>query len=369
MLKVYTLEQADKWDEIVHSFPQYEVFYLSGYVKAFELHGDGKPLLFFYTESIQKDSLCGINVVMLRDIGKSDSLSGLIHQDTLYDFSTPYGYGGWLIKHEENGTKEKLFEEYEEWCKEHNIISEFVRFIPNVKNHLACEDYYNIAELGETVTMDLSSPELIWKNISSKNRNVIRKAKKNGVKIYNGRFPEIFDTFLGIYNKTMERDQADEYYFFDSDFYDSILNDLDHNAQVFYAELDDHKIIAAAIMINANKKMYYHLSGSLNEYSSLAATNLLLYSAALWGYENGYHSLYLGGGVGSKDDGLFKFKKSFYRGELHSFFIGKKIFLKNEYNNLLELRKLKNCNSSFFPLYRIHSANSGGNDEEKNLDN
>ena len=90
-----------------------------------------------------------------------------------------------------------------------------------------------------------------------------------------------------IYNSTMEKDDAEEYYYFSSEFYKSVLKDLPQNAQVFWAEKDD-QVIAASIMLTANGRMNYHLSGSLREFSSLAPTNLLLYEAALWEYANGY---------------------------------------------------------------------------------
>lgn len=70
--------------------------------------------------------------------------------------------------------------------------------------------------------------------------------------------------------------------------------------------------------------MNYHLSGSIWEYANLAPTNLLLYEAALWGCANGCKTLYLGGGVGSGEDSLFKFKKAFYRLEVY---IMKKILI------------------------------------------
>lgn len=50
MLSVYSLEQSAQWDAIVRSFPMYDVYWLSGYVKAFKLHGDGEPLLIWYEE-------------------------------------------------------------------------------------------------------------------------------------------------------------------------------------------------------------------------------------------------------------------------------------------------------------------------------
>ena len=181
---------------------------------------------------------------------------------------------------------------------------------------------------------------------------MIRKAQKNNIKIYRGSYPEIYTTFRTIYNATMDKDDADPYYYFDAPFYDSILSDLSHNAQVFYAVFEE-KIIAASIMLAANGKMNYHLSGSLREYANLAPSNLLLYEAALWGSANGYRSLYLGGGVGSCEDSLFKFKRAFYRGDdLNRFCIGKKILDAAKYEELVSLRNDLSEESGFFPRYR-----------------
>lgn len=344
MLSVYTLEQSAKWDNIVRTFAQYDTYWLSGYVRAFQIHGDGEPLLFFY----QDESVRGVNVVMRRDIAKSKHFAGKIPEQTYFDFSTPYGYGGWLM---EGQNTAPLFCAYENWCINNHVVSEFVRFHPVIKNHLLVADSYAVTELGETVAMDLSSPDIIWENITSKNRNMIRKAQKNGVKIYRGSYPEIYETFRTIYNGTMDKDNADPYYYFDKSFYDSILNDLSQNSQVFYAIFEE-KIIAASIMLAANGKMNYHLSGSVREYASLAPSNLLLYEAALWGSANGYRSLYLGGGVGSCEDSLFKFKRAFYRGDnLNRFCIGKKILDAEKYEELVALRDDLEENG-FFPKYR-----------------
>lgn len=342
MFTILTLEQSEKWDSIVRSFKKYDAYWLSGYVKGFQIHGDGDPLLFFYDD----DKVRGINVVMKRDVAKDTHFAGKIEEEKYYDFSCPYGYGGWLIEGEDTGD---LFSTYEKWCANNSIISEFVRFHPMVKNHERCTDFYEVIQLGEVVHMELESPEIIWNNITSKNRNVIRKAIKNNVKIYNGRYPEIYEIFRSIYNSTMDKDDAEDYYYFESEFYTSILKDLPQNAQVFYA-VKDGIVIAASIMLAANGMMNYHLSGSLREYSSLAATNLILYKAALWGFANGYKSLYLGGGVGSGEDNLFRFKKAFYKGNLNHFFIGKRIFKQDKYDELVGMRKP--IETGFFPKYR-----------------
>jgi len=339
---VYTLAQAEQWDAIVRSFREYDTYWLSGYVKAFEIHGDGEPLL-LYCES---GGARGINVVMKRDVAADERFRDLIPAGQYFDLTTPYGYGGWII---EGGNASALFGEYEAWARRCTIISEFVRFHPMLGNHSACEDFYDVVRLGEVVHMDLSSPEDIWSNIISKNRNVIRKAVKNGVRIYNGRFPQIYEIFRTIYNGTMDKDDAEAYYYFEREFYRSVLEDLPLNAQVFYAEKDG-VVIAASIILAANGRMNYHLSGSLREFSSLAPTNLLLYQAALWGCANGYRTLYLGGGVGSEEDSLFKFKRAFYKGELNRFHIGKRIFDRQRYDELTAMRPP--TESGFFPKYR-----------------
>lgn len=342
-LKVFTLERAEEWDAVVRSFKDHDVYWLSGYVKAFEIHGDGTPMLFCYDDGATR----GINVVMKRDVAKDERFAGKIPEGQYFDFATPYGYGGWIIEGENTGA---LFREYQDRLMHDCIVSEFVRFHPMVGNHICASSFYEVIRLGDVVHMDLSSPDEIWNNIISKNRNMIRKAVKNGIRIYNGRFPDIYEKFRMIYNGTMDKDAADKYYYFGEEFYKSVLEDLPQNAQVFWAEKDG-QVIAASIMLAANCRMNYHLSGSVREFSSFAPTNLLLYKAALWGSANGYRTLYLGGGVGSGEDSLFKFKRAFYKGDLNSFFIGKKIYDQGLYDQLLLMRGNVE-NTGFFPEYR-----------------
>lgn len=341
-LSIYYIDQAKEWDDIVKSFFS-DVYYLSGYVKAFQAHGDGEPILFYYDDGKNR----GINVSMKRSISRDFGFREPLDDERYFDLSTPYGYGGWIIE----GDSFQLFKDYERWCQRNNIVSEFVRFHPILSNYTDSLGHYDIVNLGNTVAMELNSPENIWENITSKNRNAIRKAMKSDIKIYNGRFPKIFDDFKRIYDMTMTRDEATEYYYFGDRFYSTLLNELPNNAQIFWAEKEG-VVIAASIILECNGFMSYHLSGGLKEYSTLAPTNLLLYKAALWGCEHGIKRFHLGGGVGSEEDSLFKFKKSFFKGELHSFHIGKKVFNNDAYQELTMLREGLIKDVNFFPVYR-----------------
>lgn len=344
-MTVYTIEQAEAWDALVRTFLNYDVYYLSGYVKAFQLHGDGEPLLFYGEE----DGVRGINVVMKRDIAADPHFAGSLPADTYFDFATPYGYGGWLLEGE--GDPAPIFADYERWCGKYGIVSEFVRYHPVLNNHTREMSFYDVTALGGTIAIDLSSPETIWANLTTQNRGRIRKARRNGVRIYTGRSPELFETFREIYNATMDKDNATDYYYFAPSFYESVCEDLPHNSEVFYAQLPDGTVIAAAIMLWANGRMNYHLGGFRTEYGPIAPTNLLMYEAALWGCGAGCKTLHLGGGVGSGEDNLYRFKKTFYRGEPCRYHIGKKIFDKEKYAALCALRA-DLPDSGFFPRYR-----------------
>ena len=352
MLKTYTLEDCEKWDQIVRSFSDYDVYYLSGYVKAFQLHGDGTPVLFYYEDGDVK----GINVVMKRDIARDEHFAERLPENTYFDFSTPYGYGGWLIENPKNKDTSSLFKKYCEHCRKYHIVCEFVRFHPLIKNHQEASSYYEVIPMGEVVAISLISPEAIWENFISQNRNKIRKSQKGDVRIFHSRSPEIYEVFHKIYDHTMEKDHAVDYYYFEREFYESVLMDLPENAQVFYSRLPDGSVIAASIILMANGRMNYHLSGSLKEYNSLAPVNLLLYKAALWGCANGCKTLYLGGGVGSEEDSLLTFKKSFNKKETERFYIGKKIFDMDMYQKLVDMRQEEIAmirETSYFPAYRV----------------
>lgn len=342
MIKIYDLKQAELWDNVVMSFAEYDVYYLSGYVKAFRIHGDGDPNLLYY----EGDGLRAAYVYMKR----TTDIEGC------YDSITPYGYGGVIFDGDTSENNLRVFwEAYTDKMRKESIVDNFVRYHPILGNSDPMRVVSDVTDMGKTVAFDLTSEKVIWNNITSKNRNMIRKAEKNGIEIFHGKDLGLFTTFRYIYNSTMDKDNAEEYYYFEDAFYESIHNDLYDNYEMFYAVCEG-KIVAMSIVIFANNQMHYHLSGSLSEYRHFAPSNLLLYKAALWGCEQGYKTFHLGGGVGSGEDNLYKFKAAFNRNSNYTFCIGKQIFDQKKYEELIALRKTSvsdfNENSSFFPLYR-----------------
>lgn len=348
MIRTFTLSETEKWDEIVSSFTEHDIYYLSGYSKAFEINGDGKATLIYF----ENDTTRAINVVMMRDLSKFSPFSGKLEENLLFDMATPYGYGGFLV---EGKDIDSLKKEYEEFCKTHHVVSEFVRFHPLLENWKGLECLYDEIHLGNTVYIDTSSKEIIWKNIASRIRTKIRKAQREGVKVYWCRTPEIIEPFMDIYKATMDRDNAEAYYYFDKEFYESIIEDLKDNVLWFYSVING-EIAAMTIFLFCNGQMHYHLSASNSKFQNMSATNLLIYEAAVWACHNGYRTLHIGGGVGAGHDGLYQFKKGFNRGDDSEFYIGQKIFDEDIYKQLIDLRlkgdKAFSYETSYFPKYR-----------------
>lgn len=351
--QIVRMDNSILWNKIVGSFSDYDVYYLSNYVKAFQLHGDGEPLLICYESN---DFRC-INVVMKRDISKFYLFKDKIEPGTIFDTITPYGYGGFLF--EGNVCKEGLSRFYEEYVNllysEEHVIADFIRYHPLLNASILMHNVSDVVDLGKTISIDLESFDIIWENLTSKNRNMIRKSRKSGVEIFHGKGSELLDKFIPMYEDTMNKDAAISYYYFERDFYDSIAVDLEDNYEIFYASLAEN-VIAMAIILYANGRMHYHLSCSNVEYRNLAPSNLLLYEAACWGCKNGFKIFHLGGGLGAGFDSLYKFKEGFNRNSNNIFSIGKKVVNQKIYDRLVTLRKNKNPdfneNTSYFPLYR-----------------
>lgn len=332
MIKI-DIEDRENWNKIIKGFENWDVYYLNEYAKSLQIHGDGSPFLLYWEEENQKMAY----VVMENDIAEFAPFVNNIPQNRYYDWTTPYGYGGPLLN---NGATEefvrKNIEDTIRYAKEHKIVSSFFRYHPLMQNHKSVEKFVKVIHEKQTVYVDTSSVDTIWRNMTPNNRNMVRKAEKNGITIVADQGEKI-EEFIKIYDATMKKNNADEYYYFKKEYFEYLMEHLQDNCIFFYA-LYEEKIISASIFLFNEKYMHYHLSGTLAEYNKLGATNMLLTKAAEWAAERGIEKFHLGGGV-DNEDSLLRFKKHFNRYGLIDFCIGAEIFLEDDFRQLVEIRK------------------------------
>lgn len=326
------VRNSQEWNQLVKSFPDWDVYYLYEYARSLELHGDGTPMLIYWKGA--RMELC--YVAMLQDIAAFEGFHGRLEAGRFFDMTTPYGYGGPLVKGEVTREEQQQFlKALTEECGRRGIVSQFFRFDPFVEAQGDFFELLGARSFKETVYMDLASEEIIFKNMDPKNRNMVRKARKNNVQIF-WDFGEHLEEFIRIYNDTMERNQAEDYYYFKRDYFEYLKQEFHDHIIYFYA-VYEQKIISAAMFLYNEHFMHYHLSGTLWEYRRLASVNLLLYEAALWGSSRGIRKLHLGGGM-EKDDSLYGFKKQFNRNGVLPFTIGRCIFGQDVFQELVRRR-------------------------------
>lgn len=353
MFKEQIIKDKETWDKIVEDFTIKDVYFTYNYFVPFQKNGDGEPVLYYFECEYGKVAYA----FMLRDIAMCENFKGKIEINKHFDISSVYGYGGPLYEcYKDNDSIQNLkiafFKSFSKYCFSANIISQFDRFHPLINNHTFFNGYYEIVPIRKTVYMALCDKNKIWLNIESKCRNMIRKAEKNNVCIVLEDDIKTIEDFKKIYNSTMDRNKASEYYYFNDNFFPDIINYLGKNVFIANAYYED-KIIASSLIMRYGKYLHYHFSGALKEYRQLQANNLLLYEVAKWGNENGYEIFHLGGGYESEKDSLYKFKKSFSKLEDNNFYIGKKIHNQVQCDVLRGILSENNSEeSSFFPAYR-----------------
>lgn len=275
---------------------------------------------------------------------------------TRFDLITPYGYGGPLVINAVEGKQEELCEQFgkafQEYCKAHDVVSEFVRFHPvidNAKNFAKIYDTIYIRETLGTNLKDYDDP--VQSEFSRSCRKNIRQALHAGITYRVTEAPDDISAFKGIYYSTMQRDHASDFYYFKDGYFEEILRNFKKN--VLYVEaLYEERTIAAGLYFIADGMIHIHLSGTLSEYLYLSPAYILRYAVALWGKEHGYAMIHHGGGTSdSPDNSLYLFKKQFAKNTRFSFCVGKKIWDREAYQ-MLCLQANKAPDSDFFPAYR-----------------
>lgn len=169
---------------------------------------------------------------------------------------------------------------------------------------------------------------------------MIRKAEKNGLR-YRAEYDfESLHHFVSLYNETMQRLGADEFYRFPKQYFYGFADSLKGNAFLGTVFLDS-KIVGAALFMRFGEYGHYHLAGSNREKGSLGINNFLLWKTIEEMKGTTVKQFHLGGGTcASKDDSLLKFKKAFSNQE-RNFCIGKWVFNELVYKDVCDEWEMK----------------------------
>ena len=340
------VENSDKWNSIVCSFRNYDVFYLNEYVSAFmnEDSKNGIPVLLYYENENDR----AINVVFKRDLADDEKFNGKIERGKYFDLISPYGYGGFWGEISDYASLNKVYNQY---CIENGYICEFVRF-ELFGDYTANYDGETETRTHNVVrTLDMTLEDM-WMEFKPKVRKNVKKAQRNELEIILDNTGKYLDEFLEIYYSTMERSDAEKDYYFSRKFFEK-LNEMTENIMYFHAVYQG-KIVSTELVICGAENAYSYLGGTNREYFDVRPNDFLKFEIIKWAKEKGLKKFVLGGGYGA-DDGIFQYKACIAPNGIVDFCIGRKIFDTEKYNMLTEMRAKDNpncLNSGFFPKYR-----------------
>jgi lipid II:glycine glycyltransferase (peptidoglycan interpeptide bridge formation enzyme) len=263
--------------------------------------------------------------------------------DFFCDFETPYGYGGPITNCADVAWVSAALSEMRAFFIRENYVAGFIRFHPLLNNVKLCGETIPAIFERSTIFIDLSvSLDDIWSTqISSKNRNTIRKAEKSGLVFIADFGFEYIEAFIQLYNKTMNRIAAESFYYFPKDYYTQLKESLQNNSLLGIVKKDGC-VVAAAIFMFYSDYGHYHLAGSDQKLSSYGVNNFLIWNTIKILREKGVNRFHLGGGTNSRpDNSLFKFKKTFSNNRA-DYYIGKIVFNEKQYSDLCAEWEKKN---------------------------
>ncbi|MEF3302286.1 lipid II:glycine glycyltransferase FemX [Paenibacillus sp. GYB003] len=347
-IEILKATDNEAWDRYIHLFPDADIYFTSGYCQIYEENGEGLARMFVYSD--QDGVVC--YPFLLRRINDLPVIRALGLEKDYFDISTPYGYGGPLSSVMDPAVRKRIFSHFSdafgEYCRDNNIIAEFVRFHPIIKNYNDYEEVDPIF-LRNTISVDLlGTDQEIMQQFSAENRNRIRKAKKEGLQFVASDVKNL-DHFIRLYYSTMDRNNANSYYYFSDKFFINTVERLAGQIELFEVKLND-QILVSSLFMRYNKYAHYHFMGANKEYLRLAPVNLLISEAAIWAKEQGCRHLHLGGGYIGQDS-LYRFKRTFNEKTALDYYVGKKVHRPDLYNDLLTSLGIE-AKSEYFPAYR-----------------
>lgn len=313
-----------RWNEYYKKMPaeKQDIYFTSQYYNMEQTNRGGKSKLFVYED---QSGNIGLYPFLMREID-CPAIEGVY-----FDIETAYGYGGPLVREEKADFVKEFENEFLRYCNETGIIAEFVRFHPLMKNERIFQNNIQTLHNRNTVWINLENDlEDIWMHdISTKNRNTIRKCIKEGLQVRKG---QDYSRFAELYTQTMEKVGAQKFYYFGRPYFEYMEKSKDY---LLFEVYWNNSIIASAIFMEYGNYFHYHLAGSDKNNLKLAPNNILLWEAIKYAKGHGFKRMHLGGGLtDSTEDSLFRFKQRF-SSNTADFYIGKRIHNKEIYDKLI----------------------------------
>ena len=242
------------------------------------------------------------------------------------DFQSAYGYGGPVTNCEAPEFLTAAWGHVMQEARQQGIAAMFIRFHPLLDNHRWVANQYaqNVQANNNVVIRSLQvSQQQVIDDYQANTRSNVHKAQREKVNIrVSVGDTYAMDIFMEMYQQTMERLKARDFYYFDRNYFYQLMQSLKDAVNVYLA-YQGNTPVAGAIILKGEQFVHYHLSANLKEFRHLEAASLLRHQAIIDHLNKHWTWMLFGGGRSAQpDDALWLFKKGFSK-EYNMFYTGK----------------------------------------------
>jgi serine/alanine adding enzyme len=265
-----------------------------------------------------------------------------------WDATSAYGYGGPVARTPQDPVA--FGAALDGWARANAVVTTFLRLHPILGNADLVPATADLLRIGSTVAWDTSPGRDLVANLHPHHRRAVRRADRAGLVTTVVRRPPSLEPFRKLYEATMQRQQADPFFYFPTAYWDTVVEEGPALRPVLVEGRLDGELIASLLCFEHGSWLHYHLGASADVARTMGASNRLFLAAATWAQSQGLSRLHLGGGLGGAPDSpLFVFKHRFDPGsEPLPFHVAKLVHDRGRYHGLTG----SHSTAGFFPPWR-----------------
>tara|TARA_R110002049_G_scaffold27321_2_gene94038 strand:- start:122470 stop:123579 length:1110 start_codon:yes stop_codon:yes gene_type:complete len=339
---------SNEWDEIVRSMNGHSVYQFAAYHRLAAQMDGGSARLFFFEKGSRRIAI----PLIIRDI-PSSCLRG---DEVLRDATSVYGYPG-ILSNTDDAPAEFIdrfqFVLQEEMRRE-NVVTVFVRLGAFRNSIELIRGLGDVEKIGDTVAIDLSlCDETRFRGYRRNHRQNISQLRRLGAKTHVDVDYTNLSRFENAYRLSMQRVGANDWFTFGLPYFDQLCTSCSDDVVLLQTMVDD-EFMCGGLFFSSGDVAYAHLTATADEWVGKSPTKVLFEDAASFFKQRGCRWLHLGGGLGAREDNLYRFKCGF-SDQRFPFHVWKYVVDMKRYQELCRPTRIPSMGDkyeSFFPQYR-----------------
>jgi serine/alanine adding enzyme len=279
----------------------------------------------------------------------------------LKDIVSSWYYGGPIVRTEDHAPDSKsslvtgFLDAFRNHCRSHHMVSEFIRFDPNLEN---CEPFRNelpVKYKWDTIYVDLArTEEQIWTDYQGRCRTAVRKGRNFALSVHEVDPGFFLSFFPDMYRDEMTRKNAPPHYRFGREFFEGLIASLQDQARLFAVRYGEEIVGGTICLFEPGGVAYDYLTATSPNHWKYQINNVLFDEVIRWCKRGGALIFDFHGGRDSV--AFFKAGFSSFRGSFH---VAEIVHDQDVYDELVRAKKAyaKGQGGAFFPDYRVKDTN------------